>query len=196
MDRKEIQQQRMRGYFIEAAKQIVKEEGVGNLTVKKVAHLAGYAPGTLYNYFTDLNQLLFYCVVDFFDDCKKELLKEMKKYSTPKEKSINLAKVYAQFFIENPKIYQLLFLEDLGIPPKEIIAEDYLPEVVKSSARNLEEYAKEKGISKEEVDILLGLIANSIHGNLLFFIKGRGIKMTGEDVIEKIIREVEYLLKN
>ncbi|MCK8827667.1 TetR/AcrR family transcriptional regulator [Natroniella acetigena] len=196
MDRKEIQQQRMRGYFIEAAKKVVKEEGVNNLTVKKVANLAGYAAATLYNYFEDLNELLFYCIVDFFDDCKEELLEEAKKYNNPKEKAINLAKVYAKFFIENPNIYQLLFLEDLGVPPKEIIGENYVPEVVKLSAKNLEEYAKEEEISKEDVEILLGLMANSIHGNLLFFIKRRGVNMTKEEVIEKIIREVEYVLEN
>ena len=53
MDKKEIQRQRMMKYFIEAGKQIILEEGVKNVTVRKVADLAGYSYATLYNYFED-----------------------------------------------------------------------------------------------------------------------------------------------
>ena len=194
MDRKSIKEKRIKGYFVEAAKKVINEEGVDGLTVKKVANLAGYAPGTLYNYFTDLNGLLFNCVVEFFSECEELSLKELEKCKTAKEKVINLSIVYSKYFIDNPNIYQLLFLEDLGEQPEEFKGEEgYIPEVVRLSQKNLMECAEQGIIKRKDIDIIQALIANSVQGNLLFYIKERS-QMTKEEVLKKIEREVKYLL--
>lgn len=49
----------MMGYFIDAANQIIENEGIESVTIRKVADIAGYNSATLYNYFNDLNHLLF-----------------------------------------------------------------------------------------------------------------------------------------
>lgn len=195
MGKKEIQEERKRRYFIEAVKEIVRDKGVGELTVKKVADLAGFAPGTLYNYFSDLNELLFYAVLDFFAECKRYVLKEVEGSKSPREKAINLAQAYARYFIENPNIYQLVFLEDIKVPEEEFAGESFVPEIVKLSAENLEACAEAGVIAAEDVEIILGLMANSIHGNLLFYIKGRSADMKQEEVIDKITREVKFVLE-
>ena len=50
-DKKTIQKRRMMGYFIEAASQIIEEEGMEGVTIRKVADIAGYNSATMYNYF-------------------------------------------------------------------------------------------------------------------------------------------------
>ena len=62
MDKKSILEQRMKGYFIQAAMEILRGEGIKDLSVRNVAEKAGYSYATLYNYFKDLNELLSLCI--------------------------------------------------------------------------------------------------------------------------------------
>ncbi|MGM0509435.1 MAG: TetR/AcrR family transcriptional regulator [Fusobacteriota bacterium] len=195
MDKKKLQMKRRKGYFIEAVKKIVKEKGIEKLTVKKVADLAGYSVGTLYNYFDDLDELLFYGIVSFFDDCKEYVLKKVDNIHDPKEKVVKLAIAYSEFFINNPNIYKLAFIKDIKIPVEKISNKNYVPEIIKISSENLKKCA-EKGIIKEKhLEIILGLISNSIHGNLMFYIKKRTDITTKKEVLKKIKKEVIFLLE-
>ena len=196
MDKKAIQNERMKGYFIEAAKKIIKEEGVDKLTVKKVADAAGYAQGTLYNYFENLDRLLFHCIKDYFVECEDSVINKIDNYTTVTEKLINSATAYSRYFIEHPNVYQLIFMENLSYPPEEKIGEQgYIPKIIKILRGILEECAQEGIIKEEEVTIIRNLIGNSIHGNLLFFINDVKKVRTKQEVLKKIETEVEYLLK-
>ena len=112
MDKKTIQEKRKRGYFIEAAKKIIREEGTQKLTVKKVADRAGFAPGTLYNYFSDVNALYGYCVADFWSECKTKVDRSVKNIQDPKEIIIVSSNSYVNYFIDNQNVFKLIFLED------------------------------------------------------------------------------------
>ncbi|MBN2263533.1 MAG: TetR/AcrR family transcriptional regulator, partial [Prolixibacteraceae bacterium] len=65
MKNKQIQEERMKGYFVQAAKDILKSEGIKAISVRNIADRAGYSYTTLYNYFKDVNDLVFECVNDF-----------------------------------------------------------------------------------------------------------------------------------
>ena len=194
MDKKEIQAKRKREYFIEAAKEIVREEGVSDLTVKKVADKAGYAQGTLYNYFDSLNDLLFYCIIDFFTECKEFVLKRDQESVAPAVRVINLARTYSEYFLQNPNVYRLAFLTDLGSPPEEIAkSREYRPEIVKILRASLDDCVGAGLIKPEEKKNIRNLIGNCIHGNLLFFINDK-IELTAEKVLEQIEKDINYLL--
>ena len=183
MSRKEFQKKRKRGYFIEAAKKIIREEGTQNLTVKKVADLAGFAPGTLYNYFSNLNALYAYCVEEFWNECKIQVERSVKNIEDPKEKIIVSSNAYANYFIDNQNVFKLIFLEDLKNVPEDIKEKVYNPEVVKL----LGEYLKQLTEGKKEIEKLGNIVANYIHGILLFFIMDRA---------DETIEEINNLLKN
>ena len=55
----------MRGYFIQAAKEILKGEGLESMSVRNIADQAGYSYATLYNYFKDVKDLILECIKDF-----------------------------------------------------------------------------------------------------------------------------------
>ena len=48
MTNKELQKKRILMYFIEAAQNIMENEGIENITLRKVADMAGYNSSTLY----------------------------------------------------------------------------------------------------------------------------------------------------
>ncbi len=46
-------------YFIDATNEIIENEGIESVTIRKVANLAGYNSATIYNYFENLDHLIF-----------------------------------------------------------------------------------------------------------------------------------------
>ena len=56
MDKLDIKKKRVMMYFIEATQELILNEGIENLSIKKIAEKAGYNTATIYNYFEDLVQ--------------------------------------------------------------------------------------------------------------------------------------------
>lgn len=104
-----IKEERTKGFFIQAAKEIIKGEGILALNVRNIAERAAYSPATLYAYFKDLNNLIKECVYSFVDD----LAKFITEQNIPVDNNFtkNYYKSFVRFFIQYPGIYQLLFIE-------------------------------------------------------------------------------------
>lgn len=114
MKNKEIQEQRMRGYFIQAAKDMLRAEGLKSISVRAIADRAGYSYATMYNYFKDINDLIFVCVEDFFEECNSFVAKNSVKNAKGLEKLRGTITGYATFFVEYPGIFDLFFMEKVG----------------------------------------------------------------------------------
>jgi AcrR family transcriptional regulator len=113
MNNKEIQSERIRRFFIEAAKELLKGEGLRSVSTRSVAEKAGYSYATLYNYFKDINDLVFECVKDFQLECEEFVKSKTKKASPGKEKITAIAAAYIHYFIEYPGTFELCFLEKI-----------------------------------------------------------------------------------
>jgi len=111
MDNKEIQEQRMRGYFIQATKVILKSEGMQNVSVRNIAQQAGYSYATLYNYFKDIKDLIFLCVKDFQDECIEYVTAKTNSNQHGFEKIEAIASAYINYFLQYPGIFELFFIE-------------------------------------------------------------------------------------
>lgn len=114
---KELQEKRMRGYFIDAAKEILKGEGIKALNVRAVSERAGYSFATLYNYFKDLNELTFICVQDFLDECESFAEEQSQDKNRGVEGLKFRMKAVINYFTQYPGIFELCFVEkmnDLG----------------------------------------------------------------------------------
>ncbi len=114
MEKKEIQEQRMRGYFIEATKDLLKGEGLKSVSVRSVAERAGYSFGTIYNYFRDINELVFLCVQDFQNECQQQVEAKCKRTPAGIETIRKTVLAYVEYFVEYPGIFELFFLERMS----------------------------------------------------------------------------------
>lgn len=105
----EIQEKRMRDYFIEAAKDLIRGEGLIVVSARSVAERAGYSYATLYNYFKDIRDLIFCCVEDFLEECSGFVTDYAKNAKRGEEHLKAVSCGYCNFFIQYPGIYELLF---------------------------------------------------------------------------------------
>ncbi|MFB6456703.1 TetR/AcrR family transcriptional regulator [Chitinophaga sp. Hz27] len=112
--KKELQEQRVRGYFIAATKEILKSEGLKSVSVRNIADRAGYSFASLYNYFKDAKDLVFLCVHDFRAECIAYAQERAQKQTLGARhlKAVTLA--YMEYFIQYPGIYELFFNEKLS----------------------------------------------------------------------------------
>jgi len=114
MEKKVIQEQRIRGYFIEATREILKGEGLKSVNVRAIAERAGYSYATLYNYFKDIKELIFICVQDFQLEAETLIKEKTRMSPNGKEKIREIVKEYINYFTQYPGIFELFFLEKMS----------------------------------------------------------------------------------
>jgi AcrR family transcriptional regulator len=114
MKGKQIQTERVMRYFIDAAAEIIEKEGIEQVTIRKVADIAGYTSSTAYNYFKEFTHLLFFASMKFTKDYIKELPLFLEKGENTIEKWLQSWICFCQHSFESPQIFSMIFLSDLG----------------------------------------------------------------------------------
>ncbi|WP_246516391.1 TetR/AcrR family transcriptional regulator [Salicibibacter cibarius] len=125
MDKKAIQTIRMMRYFIDATVQIIEEEGIENVTIRKVSDLAGYNSATIYNYFSELSHLIFYSSLKILKRYTSALPAYMAKGTNPQERFLLMWECFCQYSFAEPHIYHAIFSSDVGGGSKELMDEYY-----------------------------------------------------------------------
>jgi AcrR family transcriptional regulator len=166
--KKEIQVNRMIKYFIDATADIIEKDGIENVTIRKIADLAGYNSATIYNYFKEVSHLIFFASMKFLKGYISDLSVYMAHGKDPLEKYVLAWECFCKHSFENPQLFNAIFIADLGENPEELIKHYYslynsdvvdMPEEIKTFMfeRNLSkrsrimlEKAAAEGMIKEE----------------------------------------------
>jgi AcrR family transcriptional regulator len=196
MDKKEIQEKRMKGYFIEAAKKIIRGEGIRAVSVRSIADEAGYSYATLYNYFNDIRDLLFFCIKDFLGECDDFIKSQKHPEKNGLERIRSLSKAYMNYFVQYPGIFDLMFMEKMP----EIAYQERITVLIGDFFDNLFledlNYCIKKKILKEKaVKKLKEIHKVMVHGLLLFYLSRRSPWNYGE-FIEKSEMMMNYLFND
>jgi AcrR family transcriptional regulator len=193
-DNKSIQEERMRGYFIEATKKTLRGEGLKSVNVRNVAKEAGYSYATLYNYFHDIKDLVFECVKDFQIECEQSVKLETigSKRGIPKIKSIT--KSYVKYFVQYPGIFELFFLERINDLGQKKPTVNLVYTLLDSLCEEEWDYCLKKNIySKKEIELKKELLRNAIVGILLFYIN-RHIPSSYSDFMLLTNRQIDLII--
>jgi AcrR family transcriptional regulator len=97
-------------YFIEAAEEIVETEGIQAVTIRKVSDMAGYTSATLYNYFDDLNHLIFFVAMRYLETYREEQARAAQGLSDPKEIYYKILSVFTKHALTYPDIFEVLYV--------------------------------------------------------------------------------------
>lgn len=189
-ERQILKNQRVRSYFVQATKKIILDEGVENVSVRKVADLAGYTFSTIYNYFNNLNELL----QDVKTDMIHDLIEHMKKTQPQKVFDLDDIKkqnrLYVEYFINNPHVFSFFYSYRLHPVQKEPA------EIPDFSMQYLETYSGfvKQGIIKEsEVMVLAKTFIYSLQGLLALYFSDNGMSI--EMLNDELDEVADFLLK-
>ncbi len=112
-------------YFIDAAQQVIEEEGIDEVTVRKVADIAGFNSATLYNYFENIDHLLFFACMKYLKDYAYALPKYLDNEENALDRYLKIWECFIHYAFKKPKIYRILFFEEFKSSTKENIEEYY-----------------------------------------------------------------------
>jgi AcrR family transcriptional regulator len=170
MNNKQIQSERIRGFFILAAKELLKGEGLRSVSTRSVSEKAGYSYATLYNYFKDINDLVFECVKDFQSECEVFVKSKTKKAAPGKEKLRAITAAYIDYFIEYPGIFELCFLERIrGISDRKDLTEHIYTFLDRLCEEQWNVCIREKIMNPETVEQTRHQLRFTVMGLLLFY---------------------------
>ena len=94
--------------ILTAARKIAEIEGLRGLTARRIANEIGYAPGTIYNLFVNLDDLILRLRGETLDELYEYLsLKSID--GEPEEVLINIARNYIKYVRDHPKLWNLMF---------------------------------------------------------------------------------------
>lgn len=102
-----INRLRMMDYFITSEDEIIKEEGIEKATVRNIASKAGYNSATIYNYFNDLEHLIFFVKIANLEVYKARLYKEIEDDLDPLEE---LSEVFVYLLKKLLKILMIFMI--------------------------------------------------------------------------------------
>ena len=110
-----LKRKRIMIYFIEATEKLLRSEGIGNLSIRKIATEAGYNSATIYNYFDNLEQLTMFGSVCYLREYVSHLEKELRPDMRAIDQYRTIYRCFNQHALRYPEIYHNLFSERTAI---------------------------------------------------------------------------------
>jgi AcrR family transcriptional regulator len=104
----------LRELILGASTELIEANGLAGLSAREIARRIGYSPGTLYNIFENLDDLVL-TIEGRLLDRLDQALGDVPAASNPTQTVHRLAQAYLRFTHENPKLWNLLFEHHL--PP-------------------------------------------------------------------------------
>jgi len=108
-ERRARDKEALRSRILDAASQLFVEEGIPNVSLRKIAEKIEYSPATIYLYFRDKNQLLFSLCTETFSTLKAELEQLQHTSNDPVSGLRAGLKAYIEFGLAHPHHYMLTF---------------------------------------------------------------------------------------
>ena len=211
LSNKEIQKRRMLSYFIEATQQVIEEEGVLGVSIRKVAKKAGYNSATIYNYFKDIDQLVLLASMKYLRSYTIALNAQIKEDRDPRQNYLDVWKFFAQSALEHPNTFNNLFfsrhsnrLNDVvqlyySVFPDEvgthasIIDEMFSgPDIWERNQRLLLPLVRAGVLTEEQSDIVNDISVSCFHSILER--KCQDESLDNQPLIDRLMRILEYAL--
>ena len=118
MEEMNIKKKRVMMYFIEATQELILDEGLEKLSIKKIAEKAGYNSATIYNYFENLEVLILYASINYLKNEITEDMKAIEVYET-------VYRIFTKHSFERPEIFHTLFFGKYSYKLENIIKKYY-----------------------------------------------------------------------
>ena len=98
--------QQLREIILESAQDIIETDGLAGLSAREIARRIGYSPGTIYNMYENLDDVVLHVEARVLDALEGRLADIVKAAKGP-EALPELARAYLAFTHEKPKLWNL-----------------------------------------------------------------------------------------
>ncbi len=185
--------------ILAAARELFLLKGFEATTIRNIAEKIEYSPSTIYQHFKDKNEIFYTIHSEAFAELVR-YLNASEMHKNPMDQLIALGQIYIQFALENPELYDLMFIMEAPIDFLNYLEDanwiegkmafDYLKSVISACI--------DKGLIKEtDVDSLAYLIWSNVHGMVTLSLSKRGLRIglsNPETIIDRTFNIFSKLL--
>lgn len=156
MTNREIQRKRKMMFFIDAADQLISEGGVEAVSLRKVADKAGYNSATLYNYFENLDHLIFFAAMKHIEDYALALEDYVDYDKDAMDRFLKVWECFCKYAYSKPDIYNAIFFPKLDKHMEHYISEYYqlFPEEMTNSDSTISTMLLKKDIEDRAMTLV------------------------------------------
>ena len=169
-ERRAREKEALRQSILDAASQLVVEQGHQSLSIRKIAEKIEYAPSTIYLYFQDKYEILSSICVEVFDQLSA-MLAEIHESEPVTIKMLHRGlRCYIDFGLANPSYYIVAFMTPWPeLPPDHPVAEARGPDDAGIQAFDYLRVGIQRGIDEgvfrnEDVNMLAQATWLAVHG--------------------------------
>lgn len=112
-------------HFINVTDELINEIGIRNITIRKVAEKAGYNSATIYNYFENLDHLIFFASYRNLKDYILNLEKYLQDAKNAMDTFLIVWDCFCDHAYYKPEIFNAIFLVDLDKEADHYIVDYY-----------------------------------------------------------------------
>ncbi len=125
IDKDDIKKKRVIKLFIEAASKIIDEEGIEAITIRRVGKETGYNSATIYSYFDNLRQLVFFAAASKLHDYIEAMPGYIARGTDELERFLLMWDCFCRYSFMKPRVYHAIFCEDIGALPDALVDHYY-----------------------------------------------------------------------
>jgi AcrR family transcriptional regulator len=170
--RKHREREVMRHLILNAARTLFLEKGYHETSIRNIAEMIEYSPGTIYLYFKEKDDIFHALHEEGFRKLTAMML-PLQHVSDPFERLKALGGVYMQFAVENKDFYDLMFIMQAPMNMEEENAweeGDKALEFLKTVIRDCQSQGR---FQRKDVEYLSFTIWSSMHGMCALYCRGR-----------------------
>ena len=185
--------------ILATARELFLLKGFEATTIRNIAEKIEYSPSTIYQHFKDKNEIFYTIHSEAFAELVR-YLNASEMHKNPMDQLIALGQIYVQFALENPELYDLMFIMEAPIDFLNYLEDanwiegkmafDYLKSVIANCIQ--------QGLIKEtDMESLSYLIWSTVHGLVTISIRKRGLKIGLSDpdtIIQRSFAIFSHLL--
>jgi len=191
--RQELKRNRAKMYFLQSAKEMICAEGVDSVTVRKVADAAGYTYPTLYNYFEDLNELLWetrrFMIRELADTMRQTMCDPIHSVEDIKK----VFQVYMEYYLENPHVFEFFYLRRLREPSKK--SDEAGPDFGAMWNETFSSFILSGRLRETDIEAVAKICIYAMHGMLTLNFSNNGDLHEKANLYRDLDKMVDYLLK-
>jgi AcrR family transcriptional regulator len=169
-------QDELRSLILTAARQIIERDGLFGFSAREIARSVGYSPGTIYNIFDSLDELLLLLQAQILGDVV-ERLRSVPCTGDHHAYMNALGGAYVRFAVENSRLWNLLVAHQVEkttpIPPAIQEHLDAVAGIVGKALKPLMNGASEHDITRAAQSLWTG-----VHGITAIAVTGQGANLT------------------
>jgi AcrR family transcriptional regulator len=98
----------LRALAVAATRRLLARSGVSGLTVRQIAREIGYSPGTLYNHFANIDELILQANAETLDHLQDRIREVRSQHGEPEAALRAIARVYIAEARADPQLFSAL----------------------------------------------------------------------------------------